>query len=436
MTPTLTALDAERAVLGAMLLDSECVPGVLARMSSEAFAEPRHARIYAAMQALHDKGRSSDLVSLIESLKASGALDAVGGASYLSELLGCVATSAHAENHSALILEAWQKRRLVAVGSGIVLDAQSAEPVAEVISRAQNAVFQIAKQRGTAGYVTARASLGPAMTELEAYQASDQEVTGVPTGLAKLDSLLLGLHGGDLVVLAARPSMGKTALALGAARKAAGAGVGVAFFSLEMKSHALMHRILSSEANVNSWKMKAGRLVPNEWRSISEAAGRLAELPIYIDDSSALSHTSLAARARLMASENDVGLVVVDYLQLVRGPKHAQSREREVAEVSLSCKALARDLDVPVLLLSQLSRACDYRENKRPLLSDLRDSGSIEQDADVVMFVYRDGKYKDPDDTNGHTELLVRKNRNGPTGTVYLKFNAPTTSFTDWEEGF
>jgi len=229
---TLQALDAERSVLGAMLLDPDAAVSVLARVNSDVFAEPRHGRIFSAMRELHDKGRSSDLVSLTEHLNAQGLLDSVGGASYLSELLGCVATAAHIENHVELVKEAWSRRRMVRVGTDIVREAESGIPAAEVIGNAQNAVFQVAREKGSSGYVSSHRAVGTAIAELEAIHGTDKEVTGVPTGLTQLDSLLLGLHGGDLVVLAARPSMGKTALALGAARYAAGSGCVVGFFSL------------------------------------------------------------------------------------------------------------------------------------------------------------------------------------------------------------
>jgi len=251
--------------------------------------------------------------------------------------------------------------------------------------------------------------------------------------------MFLGLQRSKVYVLAARPSMGKSALAANIATNAADSGAGVLLFSLEMSREQLVQRMLATEAGVDGHAMLGGRLSPPEWKWVNDAASRIYERSVYIDDTPGLTYTGLASRARLAATQQEIGLIVVDYLQLMHGSARArgQSKNIEVSEISAGIKELARELDVPVLLLSQLSRGVEYRADKRPLLSDLRDSGSIEQDADAVLFIYRPGQYEtDGDDTNGLTELWVRKNRGGPTGMIRLKFNAPTTSFTDWEEGF
>lgn len=431
----ISAQDAERAVLGACLLDPSVIPRVLDRLPQDAFGDSRHRRVYRALAAINRSGGVPDLVSVTESLRSAGELDAVDGASYLAGLMDSVVTAGHVDEHVAIVADRHLKRRLIAVGSGIVADANTARSGVECLDRAQHAVFDAWQHRGDREFGALADTVAPTLDDLEARARHGASVTGIASGIRGLDSLTLGWQPGDLVVLAARPSMGKTALALQWALEAGRVDVPVAVFSLEMSKKQLTTRMFAAEAGVPSWRLRKGALPPasEDWVRLSGAAGRMSEYPVHIDDSSALTDTEITAKARRVVAESGARLLVVDYLQLLRVPLLQGNRTVEVSVLSRCLKAIARELDVCVIALSQLSRAVERREDKRPILADLRDSGAIEQDADLIMFIYRPGQYQTKDQTGGETELLIRKHRNGPCGKVDLVFDAELMTFTEKE---
>jgi replicative DNA helicase len=426
----LVAPQAEAAVLGACLLDGSVVPGVLARLAADAFGSECNAAVYEAIRGLAGTGRAVDLVGLVEFLRANGGLDRVGGALYLSELLGSVATSAHVGDHVAIVEDRALLRRLAELGGQVVEDTRSGDSAVGVLDRAQRGLFRVWSERARSEFGVVRDVMPGVFTELESLAANPKACTGIPSGFGGLDRLTLGFQPADFVVLAARPSMGKTSLALNWARNAAAGGDPVAFFSLEMGRKRLVERLLASTANVDAWRMRAGRLNDHDWSSLAAASGRLADLPFWIDDSSSLSVSDLGAKASRLAVEAQIKVVFVDYLQLVSGRRGAENRNVQVAEISSALKALAKSLNVPVIVMCQLSRAVEHRGgDRKPILADLRDSGAIEQDADAVMFLWRPGQYEH--ESCGPAELIVAKHRDGPTGMVPLHFDGPTTTFTE-----
>lgn len=438
---TLTALDAEKAVLASMLLDAEVIPNALDRLLPEHFAEPRHGRIFAALSRLVDKGRSTDMVTLVETLRDDGLLDSIGGASYLSDVLGSVATSAHVRDHIAIVVDRAVKRRVKSECAQVVELADSACSAAELVDAAQQRMFDVWSERGTPDIVSVRATLGPLYEHIQTLATGGTDLIGVTSGYRGIDKLLAGFQPGDLVVLAARPSMGKTALALNMSVHAAKAGTSVLFFSLEMTKEQLGVRLLAQEAGIDSSRLRIGGVYEGEWADFNKAVETVSELPLSIVDGNATRPSTIRSLTRRAVARENVGLVVIDYVQqLSPDTRREQSKNDEVGCITIALKQMAKSLKLPVVLLAQLNRRLEYRENKRPNLSDLRDSGRIEEDADVVMFVYREGWYKHHagkvDDTDGKAEISIAKNRNGPCGIVNLKFDGPTTTFTKWEEAF
>lgn len=428
-----SALDAERAVLGACFLDPDVFTRLSDRLSIESFNDARHRRVFAACAEIAAKGGKPDLVSLTEHLRADGGLDAVDGASYLSSLLNEIVTTAHADEHAAILLDRQLRRRLVAIGSGIVADARSARTGEESLERARHEVFAA----GTAGESDAESARAVVRTTYKhvSEMAGHGGARGVPTGYGELDKMFSGFEAGMLYVLAGRPSMGKTALGCNCVVHALRAGYRCLVMSLEMTKQQLTIRLMASEAALSSRWIQNGELSDGQWTRLAEACGRISEWPLMLDDSSSLRLGALISKIRLAYLREPFALLMIDYLQLISGPRSAKSRNEEVEEITRALKGLAKELSVPVLLLSQLSRAVEHRGGeKRPVLADLRDSGSIEQDADVVMFVYRKDYYEDDKAKHtGDAELLVRKNRMGPTGTAHLKFDGMTTTFTEMQ---
>ena len=430
------SIEAEQSVLGAILLDHEALDALEGLLPTpEAFYLEAHRRIYKAMQALRARRLPVDLVTLSEELRARGDLEAVGGLTYLVSLQESVPTALYAEHYARIVAEKWALRRLIhAAGEAMRLAYEEEGSVDEILDQAGRKVLELA--------LTGREEEGRPLRELvhetfehiEALLQNKGETAGVRTGFKELDGLIGTLAPGSLNIIAARPAMGKTAFALTIAQHAAlREGVPVAIYSLEMPAGQLVLRMLCSEARIDMNRVRQGNLTDRDFTRLVDAASRLSEAPIFIDDSPDLTLMELRARARRLRAREKVGLVVVDYLQLISSPpsKNGENRQQEIAAISRGLKGLARELSVPVLALSQLSRAVESRPNKRPMLSDLRESGSLEQDADLVMFIYRDEYYHPHSEKAGIAEIIVGKQRNGPTGTVELQFHPQHVRFND-----
>ncbi|QTX33143.1 replicative DNA helicase [Aminithiophilus ramosus] len=420
-------LEAERAVLGASLLDKDGLLFVTETLQTEDFYDLRHRRAFDIMVDLAQKDRPVDPLTFMEEASRKGILDELGGQPFLAELVDSVTTVANVEYHVAIVRDKSVHRRLIQVGSDIVrLGYAEDRDVDEILDEAERAVFEISQRGGKNLFRHVGEVLGPTFRQIEIQFQAGEAVTGVSTGFADFDRLTGGLQPGSLNIVAARPSMGKTALALNIAQYAAvRKKVPVLVFSLEMGAEQLVQRLLGAEARINIHDLRTGSFHETAWESLAEAAGVLAQAPLYIDDSSVLSTLELRARCRrFKALYPELGLVVVDYLQLMSMAKRVESKQQEVAEISRALKAVARELEVPVVALSQLSRAVESRNDKRPMLSDLRDSGAIEQDADLVILLYRGGYYNatTAEETDNAAEIIVAKHRNGPTGTVHLVF--------------
>jgi replicative DNA helicase len=430
--------EAEISVLGGMLVDPEAIVRVIEILDDSMFYREANRRLYRAMLRLWERGDVMDTVTLSEELKNSGDFETVGGMAYLAQLVDAVPTAANIEYHGRIVREKAVLRRLVDAATSIIQETYDNQgEVDELLDQAEQKIFQIAQTHDRKGFVWIKEILWPTFEKIEALQANSSAVTGVPTGFADLDELTAGFQPGDLIIVAARPSMGKTAFTLNVAQHAAiTARKAVAVFSLEMSKEALVQRILCAEGRVDASRLRTGRLRDEEYAQLATAAGYLNTAPIYIDDSPAISVLEMRAKARrLKADRQDLELIIVDYLQLMRGSSsRTENRQQEVSEISRGLKALAKELNVPVVALSQLSRAVESRPDKRPMMSDLRESGAIEQDADLVTFLYRPEYYFGPTDKDGNSlegraELIVAKQRNGATGVVNLMFFKEYTRF-------
>lgn len=429
-------LDAERALLGAMLLSGEVQVEASSRLNPEDFFSTSHQTIYDAMVQLAVRNTRFDHLSLAAKLESDGKLAAIGGTEYLVELSSNVTTTSFWEQYVEIVRRLATYRQLIGAGTQITaLGYDAPEDSADAVGRAEQALFQVTERRITSDFATLESELAPALHRLEELSKSKDKLAGVATGFGDLDRLTSGFRGGDLVILAARPAVGKTSLALNMAIGAAKAGNSVAIFSLEMGVEDITQRILCSEATVSLQAVRSGRLPDPQWDTIFDTAGRLSGLDIAIDDSSALNITELRAKARRqLRNAEGRGIIFVDYLQLMMpARKNSENRQVEIAEISRGLKILAKDLKVPIVALSQLSRAVETRAGKRPQLSDLRESGAIEQDADIVMFLdrntdpEREGEEGRPE--RGTAELIVAKHRNGPTDTIKLGFREMYTKF-------
>jgi len=438
-------LEAEQAVLGAVLIDNESVVKALEVLRDEDFYRESHRVIFRAMLELSGRGEAIDLVTLAELLKAQDRLEKVGGAAYLAQLTEVIPTAANLRHHAQIVRRKAVTRDLIHAATEIAERGyQETDRVEELLDYAERSVFAISERQVRQDFVPVKEILKDSFAVIERLYERQELVTGVPTGFTKLNEYTAGFQPSDLIVLAGRPSMGKTALAMTVAQHVGiQHGEPVAIFSLEMAKEQLLTRMLCSEARVDSSKLRTGRFAKSDWPKLTTAAGRLTEARIFIDDTPAMTVLEMRAKARRLKMEHGLSLVVVDYLQLMRGRSGTDSREQEISDISRSLKALAKELQVPVVALSQLSRAVESRNDKRPLLSDLRESGAIEQDADVVMFIYREEFYKPcecPEEhpcecgRRGKAEVIVGKQRNGPTGTVKLAFLSRYTRFEDLDE--
>lgn len=432
------SIEAEKALLGAIMIKPECMFDISDVISEDSFYVDKHRHIYKAMRDLFSKSNPIDVLSVSAQLKANKAIERVGGASYLTELVNTVPATANAHHYADLVQRAATLRSLIEAADFIAeLGFDEGSDLEEVLDAAEKRMFEITNAPGLHKFVSMQESLGEAWERIDHLHNSTEEMRGVPTGYKDLDNLLAGLQKSDLIILAARPSMGKTALALDIARQTAvyhNTPVGI--FSLEMSSQQLVDRMLSAQARVDSWKLRTGKLTTDEeFSKIREAIDKLSSAPIYIDDKPANNILGMRSVARRLKREHGLGLIIVDYLQMMAPTsKHSgDSLVQQVTEISRSLKALARELEVPVLALSQLSRAVEQRRGK-PRLSDLRDSGSIEQDADVVMFIHREDKMSESEVKNNIAEIMIEKHRNGPVGKIDLYFDDKKTSFLSIEK--
>ncbi len=436
------AVDVEKAVLGAMLIDREAVPKALEVLNDDSFYSPMHRKIFRAMNGLFERSEPVDAVTVTEEMRKMGSLDTTNDPVYLTELTMNVSTAANVEYHARIILEKSLMRNLIASATEVASRAYNeTEDALDLLDEAEAKIFSISEQRLKKSFTPLNAALAETMEILQSLHGKHGGITGVPSGFPSLDEKTGGWQKSDLIIIAGRPSQGKTAFALSLARNAAlhkDKKTAVAIFSLEMAEQQLIIRLLAAEAKVNAHELRTGRLHEDKWKNLSRNVGRLAEAKIFIDDTPALSILELRAKTRRLKAEHGIGLVIADYLQLIQGPKNAESREREISMISRSLKALAKELNIPVIALSQLNRAVEARIDRRPVLSDLRESGSLEQDADVVMFVHRPESYGIPEikddelgsiSSEGVAEIIIGKQRNGPIDTVRLMFRKEYAGF-------
>jgi replicative DNA helicase len=426
-------IEAEEAIISAVLIDNDALLEVIETLAAGDFYRIAHQKIYAAIIDLFDKAEPVDLVTLANKLKENGQLEEIGGASYLARLVDAVPLAVNAQHYAKIVHDKASLRRLIEKSNAIVKRCFEERGNAdEVIDYAESAIFEISEKKSRQSFFPLSKIILSNIETLEEKQGNRSLVTGVPTGFSRLDNLTSGLQNSDLIILAARPSMGKTALALNIARNAAvDGGVPVAIFSLEMSKEQLSLRMLCSEARIDSSRLKGGFFSMEDWRRLTDAAGILSEAPIYIDDSASLSAMEIRAKARRLKMDKNIGLIIIDYLQLMQGRASAERRDLEISEISRALKSLAKELELPVMALSQLNRMLEQRTDKRPRLSDLRESGALEQDADVVAFIYRDEVYNKEEDnpSRGIAEILLSKQRNGPTGDIHLTFLNSYTRF-------
>ncbi|OPL15202.1 MAG: replicative DNA helicase [delta proteobacterium MLS_D] len=426
-------LDAEQSVLGGILLDNSSLNGVIEVIGADDFYSEAHRRIFSAVLDLSERNEPCDLVTLSNILRDKKDLDRVGGEVYLATLVDQVPSAANIVYYAKIVKEKSVLRSLIGAATGIL--TRSYNPGADVdnvLDEAEHAVFEISEHKVKPSFYPMKEIIKDSFKTIETLFEKKALITGVSTGYGKLDELTSGLQKSDLIIIAARPSMGKTAFALNIAQHAAiEQNIPVAVFSLEMSKEQLAFRMLASESRVDAQRLRKGFLGEMDWPKLTAAAGRLSEAPLYIDDTPAISVLEMKAKARRLKAEAGLGLVVLDYLQLMRGRDHSVSREQEISDISRSLKSLAKELNVPVIALSQLNRQVESRADRRPYLADLRESGAIEQDADVIMFIYRDEVYNKSEDNpeRGFAEIDVGKQRNGPTGKIKLTFLKEYTRF-------
>ena len=424
-------LEAEQSVLGAMLLDTEALVEVAEILSSRDFYREIHQHIFDTLMDLFNKGEAVDLVTICEELENRDLLERVGGAAYLATLANITPTAAHARYYAGIVKEKALLRALIRSATGIVEKSYGyVENIEEFLDEAEQTIFDVARKKDTRSFIHLREALEQTFEKLERLYERKSGITGLPTGFPDLDNITSGFQESDLIIIAARPSMGKTTLAVNIAQQMAAAeGVPVAFFSLEMSGEQLAQRMLCSAAEIDAQRLRRGFLSSEDWPRLTQTVGPLSELPLFIDDTPAISVMEMRAKARRLKLEKGLCAVFIDYLQLMRGSERAENRQQEISGISRSLKALAKELRCPVVALSQLSRAVEQRQDKRPILSDLLDSGGIEANADMVVFIYREDYYFPETEKKHVTEILISKQRNGPTGKVELYFMDRFTKF-------
>lgn len=429
------SIEAEQATLGGLLVDPDGFVKIKSSIAGDDFYEPRHRIIFSAMMVLYESGKPVDLLTVTEALKSSGQLEKAGGTGYLMDLTAATPTSANIAYYSEIVVEKSVLRRVIDTGGNIAkLAFEDGANADEVLDEAEKAIFSISSSNARTGFVQVRELLSPVFNRIEEINKNKSGITGVPTGYYDLDKMTAGFQKSDLIILAARPSVGKSSLGLNiACNIALREKKPVAIFSLEMSKESLVERMMASEARVNAQDMRRGTLSDDSWPKISHCIGELYNAPIFVDDTPELSALELRAKARKLAMEKGLSLVIIDYLQLMHTKMKVENRVQEVSQITRSLKALARELNVPIIVQSQLSRTIEQRQDHRPVLSDLRESGSIEQDADVVMFLSPPGSEKDRQ--LGIIDLILAKQRNGPVGTVRLKFMRQFTRFENMTAG-
>ncbi|MBQ3415418.1 MAG: replicative DNA helicase [Clostridia bacterium] len=432
-------IEAEQAVIGSMLTDKEAVTSCIEVLKEEDFYREDNKAIYSAILNLYNRAEPIDIITVKSELESMGKFEQVGGLEYLAELPEKVPTTANAIKYIKIVEEKSELRRLIKTANEIIeLGYDPTEDVSDIMENAEKKIFNLMQDKNQKGYSPIKDVLVESFNKLEELYNRKQHITGVPTGFAELDYKTAGLHGSDLILIAARPAMGKSAFALNIAANAAlKANVPVAIFSLEMSKEQMVNRILCSEAMVDSNKVRTGKLEEEDWAKLAGAIGPLSDSNIFIDDTPGISVMEIRAKCRKLKLEKNIGLVVIDYLQLVQGSnKRIGSREQEISEISRSLKILAKEINVPVIALSQLSRAVEQRPDHRPMLSDLRESGAIEQDADIVMFLYRDDYYNQESEKKDIAEVIIAKHRGGSLGNVELLWMGNYTKFVNLEKRF
>jgi len=424
-------LDAEMAVLGSMLIDEDAIPVVIESLGKDSFYKDTHEKIFEAILDLYNANKAVDLITLTDVLKRNGTLEEVGGVSYLTGLVNSVPTSANISHYTSIVREKNILRTLINNATRIVSSCYETEGnIDEVVDNAERLVFEVSNRKFQGSYLHLKEIIKESIEKIDRIYQKKAHVTGVPTGFVDFDIKTAGLQPSDLIVVAGRPSMGKSALAIGIAEYAGVVEkVPVAIFSLEMSKEQLVQRMLCAHARVDAHKVRTGYLVPSDWPRLTLAAGKLSEAPIFIDDTPAISAMELRAKARRLKAHENIQLIILDYLQLMRGEGNAENRQQEISDISRCLKALARELRVPVVAISQLSRAVEARSDHRPQLSDLRESGAIEQDADVVALILREEYYTPTPDNQGIAEVIIAKQRNGPVGSIRLAFIKEYTRF-------
>ncbi|AWV90930.1 replicative DNA helicase [Bradymonas sediminis] len=424
--------DAERSLLGAILLDNRVLDEILSRLSVEDFYREPHRHIFRAMADLHRRSEPVDVITLADHLAAENRLEAVGGPSFLARLSNAVPSAANAAQYGEIVRRKSALRKFIATADTLVQDAYADVPdVTEFMDEVERQLFAITQSGVKKDYSSMREVIQSAFTQIESLYNKSEHITGVPSGFADLDEMTAGWQRSDLIIVAARPAMGKTSFTLNmAAHAAISRGIPAVFFSLEMSNEQLAIRLLCSEARVDQSKLRRGNMNDQEWAKLIKAAGSLSEAQIFLDDTPALPIMEFRSKCRRLKAEHDIGIIFIDYLQLMRGSGGPNgSREQEISEISRNLKAVAKELNVPVIALAQLNRGVESRADKRPMMSDLRESGAIEQDADIITFIYRDEVYNPDTEEKGVAEIIIGKHRNGSIGSVKLRFFGPITRF-------
>ncbi|MFZ5647387.1 MAG: replicative DNA helicase [Bacillota bacterium] len=431
-------IDAEQWVLGSIFIDRDTLYRVSRFLKPDDFYLESHRLIYRAFLDLDESGVPADLVTVTDLLRQHGDLEKAGGATYVASLAGMVPTAANAESYARIIEEKSLLRSLISMATRIAgMGYEGGEDAEKLIDEAENMLLELSSRRSSSGFTPIDRILVEIFKIIEDRYRNKGKINGVLTGFSDLDRLCCGLQQGDLIIVAGRPAMGKTSFGLTIAHQAAlHNNVPTAVFSLEMSKAQLVQRVLCAEAMVDMQKVRSGNLGELDWNKMAEAAARLTRVPLFIDDSPGLSVRQVRAKARRLKAEKGLGLIVIDYLQLMQGSSRSENRQQEIADISRSLKSMAKDLEVPVIALAQLSRSVEQRDKKRPIMSDLRESGSLEQDADIVMFIYREEYYKPDTEKKGIAEIIVAKQRNGPTGTVELAFLKEYTRFMNLARDF
>lgn len=428
-------LDAEQSILGSLMLEKEAWDQVADNISAAEFYKPSHAKIFGAIEELHKKNLPVDLITVSNLLSSKGELDQVGGAEYLVDLVNRTISSANIVSHAKIVRDKALLRRVIQSSSMLIEKAYEEDfpDVETFIDVAEGEFYKLGENKKAEGLVSAIEVVKSSVLKIEELYKRRSDITGVPTGFSMLDRMTSGLQGGELIIIAARPSMGKTAFSLNLAQHMAlRAQKTIAYFSLEMSRDAVMMRILSSEARINAKDIRSGKIPDHVWPKLISVAGQVSDSKFFIDETSGISPFEVRARARRLKAQVGLDAIIIDYLQLMDLKQKVESRERAVSEISKTLKSLAKELEIPIIALAQLNRGVEGRSDRRPMLSDLRESGSIEQDADIIMLLYRDDYYdKDDPEKQGHAEVIIGKHRNGPTGTVKLKWEAEFGRFRD-----